>query len=455
MATTIPPVHNYESQIVFSNQSNNIKSTDVINWTIAPSGDDVYFNLYKSRMTLKLKIEFANADDVADAPRNLYVPVKKNMAGIVDNTKVTYTYWDGDKLSALPLSADNENIGQVRSLLNALTDNRHNNEVNEGLKELSYIYYDSLDYDRDPAQLTSYIDLTDKSANVAGRPYGGKLFYNYLKFHQAQGDKYAYCTINVNFSDIFEGCSQERFIHLTQMDAQIYPTNDDAYFYFDTSTTKKIQVTTNPSGDNLKYVEFKGVYFDTCTLWYHSYKTADDSTFDPEDTQLVKNQIMTKTFQIMPNVGRCDDRVLVNFPIKMMFILFTDSNGDFSKLKDVRFKRIALNIAGEQKRIINVDNTNTPEGNDHTFFEWMDYLCNSRSDEYDTLLTYKTWTKQFHVYAFPMGEWFPMRAANQVQFEIELDNSYEGAPNKADMDDGKTGRLQMHLIMVRANTVST
>ena len=30
MATTIPPVHNYESQIVFSNQSNNIKSTDVI-----------------------------------------------------------------------------------------------------------------------------------------------------------------------------------------------------------------------------------------------------------------------------------------------------------------------------------------------------------------------------------------------------------------------------------------
>ena len=188
----------------------------------------------------------------------------------------------------------------------------------------------------------------------------------------------------------------------------------------------------------------------------------------------MKNQIMTKTFQIMPNVGRCDDRVLVNFPIKMMFVLFTDSNGDLSKLKDVRFKRIALNIAGEQKRIINVDNTNTPEGNDHTFFEWMDYLCNSRSDEYDTLLTYKTWTNQFHVYAFPMGEWFPMRAANQVQFEIELDNSYDGAPNvPSEMEveddagddddednnntDGKdhSGRLQMHLIMVRANTVST
>ena len=414
-------------------------------------------------MTFKLKIT-GLTENTTGADKYIYVPVKKNMSGLVNNTKVTYTYWDGDKLSALPLSADNENIGQVRSLLNALTDNRHNNEVNEGLKELSYIYYDSLNYIHEE-QLNSttsqvelvtghFHDLTSEIANVAERPYGGKLFYNYLKFHKAENDKTAYCTVNINFSDIFEGCSQERFIHLTQMDAQIYPTNDDAYFYFDTSTTKKIQVTTNPSGANLKYVEFKGVYFDTCTLWYHSYKTSDDSTFDPEDTQLVKNQIMTKTFHIMPNVGRCDDRVLVNFPIKMMFMLFTDANGDFSTLKDVRFKRIALNIAGEQKRIINVDNTNTPEGNDHTFFEWMDYLCNARSDEYDTLLTYKTWTKQFHVYAFPMGEWFPMRAANQVQFEIELDNSYDGAPNKADMDDGFTGRLQMHLIMVRANTVS-
>ena len=38
--TTVPPVHNYENQIVFSNQSNNIKSNDIINFTIAPSGDD-------------------------------------------------------------------------------------------------------------------------------------------------------------------------------------------------------------------------------------------------------------------------------------------------------------------------------------------------------------------------------------------------------------------------------
>ena len=131
MATTIPPVHNYESQIVFSNQSNNIKSTDVINWTIAPSGDDVYFNLYKSRMTFKLKIT-GLANNASSSSKDIYVPVKKNMSGIVNNTKVTYTYWNGENLASLPLSADNENIGQIRSLLNALTDNKHNNVVNEG-----------------------------------------------------------------------------------------------------------------------------------------------------------------------------------------------------------------------------------------------------------------------------------------------------------------------------------
>ena len=163
------------------------------------------------------------------------------------------------------------------------------------------------------------------------------------------------------------------------MDAQIYPTNDDAYFYIDGAN---IKIANSPDGE-ANNTAFGGVYFDTCTLWYHSYKTSDDSTFDPEDTQLVKNQIMTKTFRIPSGQGFIDDRVLVNFPVKM----FTDDNGDFSTLKDIRFKHISLNIAGEQKRIINVDNTNTPDGIDHTFFEWMDYLCYSRSDEYDTLPT--------------------------------------------------------------------
>ena len=440
MATTIPPVHNYESQIVFSNQSNNIKSTDVINWTIAPSGDDVYFNLYKSRMTFKLKIT-GLANNASTSPKVLYVPVKKNMSGIVNNTKVTYTYWNGENLTSLPLSADNENIGQIRSLLNALTDNKHNNVVNEGLKELSYIYYDDRDYIG--SATASVVSHTAQVAAEIGRPYGGKLFHNMLKFTQPANSTTAYTTINVNFADIFEGCSQERFINLTQMDAQIYPTNDDAYFYINGTN---IQTATSPDATPTN-TAFTGVYFDTCTLWYHSYKTSDDSTFDPEDTQLVKNQIMTKTFRIPSGQGFIDDRVLVNFPVKMMFMMFTDDAGDFSSLKDVRFKRISLNIAGEQKRIINVDNTNTPDGIDHTFFEWMDYLCNSRSDDYDTLLTYKTWLNQFRIFAFPIAEWFPMRAANQIQFEIELDNSVTGAPNS-------TATVRMHLIMIRANTIS-
>ena len=64
--TTVPPVHNYENQIVFSNQSNNIKSNDIINFTIAPSGDDCYFDLYKSRITFKLKITGLIADAAKD-----------------------------------------------------------------------------------------------------------------------------------------------------------------------------------------------------------------------------------------------------------------------------------------------------------------------------------------------------------------------------------------------------
>lgn len=422
--TTIPPTHNYESQVVFSNQQNNIKSNDVINWTIAPSGDDTYFDLFKSRMTFKVKMTGLTS---TSSDKTIYVPVKKNMAGIVNNTKVTYTYWDGDSLASLPLSADNENIGQIRSLLNTITDNKHNNVVNEGLKELSYIAYD---------------DVSSTNAATLGRPYDGKLFYNVLKFVQKSGSTVAYSTINVNFSDIFEGCSQERFINLTQMDAQIIPTNDDAYFYISNGKIKTMSSpTTNPVDTT-----FGGVFFDSCILWYHSYKTANEDAFDPEDTKLVKNQIMTKTFKIPANQGFIDDRVLVNFPIKMMFMVFTDDNGDFSSLKDVRFKRIAMNIAGEQKRILNVDNGNNPDGIDHTFFEWVDYLCNSRSDEYDTLLTYKTWRDQFRVFAFPIAEWFPQRAQNQLQFEIELDNSDDNAPNKTEI-------LQMHLIMIRANQV--
>lgn len=422
--TTVPPVHNYENQVVFSNQSNNIKSNDIISFNIAPSGDDVYFDLYKSRITFKLKITGLTADAKKD--QTLLVPVKKNMSGIINNTKVIYTYFDGDTLKTLPLNADNENIGQVRSLLNTLTDNKHNHIVNENLKELSYIYYDSVDFSGSDDK-----NVTSSTAQVACRPYDGQLFYNKLKFIQKKGSTEAFCTINVNFSDIFEGCSQERFINLTQMDIQLIPTNDDAYFFINNG---KINI-------NGTDTDFGGVFFDTCKAWYHTYKTSSDDVFDPEDTQLVKNSITTKTFNIPANQKFIDNNVIVNFPIKMMFMLFTNENGDFSKLKDVKFSKLTLKIAGENPRSIDVDNNNTPEGKDHTFFEWMDYLCNSRSDEYDTLLTYKTWVNQFKVYAFPISEWFAQKATNNLLFEI----NFEEAPSS-----DKT--TQMHLIMIRANS---
>ena len=58
------------------------------------------------------------------------------------------------------------------------TDNKHNNVVNKGLKELSYIYYDALDYDT--------TDKTERAAvNMGGRPYDGKLFYNIAQVRTA------------------------------------------------------------------------------------------------------------------------------------------------------------------------------------------------------------------------------------------------------------------------------
>ena len=54
---------------------------------------------------------------------------------------------------------------------------------------------------------------------------------NYPQYVQKSRSTVAYSTIKVNFSDIFEGYSQDRFINLTQMDFQNIPTNDDAQFY--------------------------------------------------------------------------------------------------------------------------------------------------------------------------------------------------------------------------------
>lgn len=429
---SLPPIHNYEKQVVFSNREHNFSPNDVINFTIATSADNVYFNLYSSHITLKLKIT-GLTKNTSGAEKVFTVPVKKNMAGIINNTKVTYTYFspEQDGIRTLTLNSDNENTGMIRSILSALTDNSHYSHVNEQ-KELSYILYDDVQYGSDSNEI---IENSKKCARFLKRPYKGQLFFNELTFKQANNSEIAYTTINIPFSSIFECCGQEKFINLCQMDAELILQDSTNYFYINGG---KINIREAYDQD-ITQVNFGNVYIDSCEAWYHNYKSNNDSDFDPQDTEFAKNQILTKTFKIPAHQSFLDNSVICNFPIKVMYILFTNNEGDFSSLEDVKFKKINLNIAGEQKRRIEVDNNNQ-DNIDQYLWEFMDYINNSRSDEYSTLLTYKTFRDQFKIYAFPLSEFFPMRSSNQVQLEIELDG-----------DNSET--LQMHVIFIRASQV--
>ena len=430
---SLPPIHNYEKQVVFSNRNHNISPNDVINWTIATSSDNTYFDLYSSRMSFKLKIT-GLTKNTTGADKIFTVPVKKDMSGIINNTKVTFCFFspDQDGIKTLTLNADNENIGQIRSILNTLTDNSHNNRVNEQIKELSYILYDDVQWGSDANQI---VENTKECARFLKRPYKGQLFFNELTFKQANNSEIAYSTINIPFKNIFEGCGQQRFINLCQMDAEIILQDITNYFYIQDG---KINVREGYDQD-ITQANFENVYIDSCSLYYHNYKSNSDDTFDPEDCQLPKNQILTKTFKIPAHQDFLSDNVICNFPIKQMYILFTNNEGDFSSLEDIKFKKICLNIAGEQKRNIDIDNNN-PDNLDQTLWEWSDYINNSRSDEYSTLLTYKTFRDQFRIYCFPISEWFPQRSSNQLQVEISLDG-----------DHSET--LQMHVILIRASQV--
>lgn len=431
---SLPPIHNYEKQVVFSNRDHNFSPNDVINFTIATSSDNVYFNLYSSHITLKLKIT-GLTKNTSGAEKVFTVPVKKNMSGIINNSKVVYTYFspEQDGIRTLTLNSDNEDTGMIRSILNTLTTNSHNNRVNEQLKELSYILYDDVQYGSDSNQI---IENTKECARYLKRPYKGQLFFNELTFKQPNNSEIAYTTINIPFKDVFVGCGQEKFLNLCQMDAELILQDSTNYFYIDGG---KINIRENYDQD-ITQINFSNVYIDTCELWYHNYKSNNDNDFDPEDCELAKNEILTKTFKIPPHQSFLDNSVICNFPIKTMYILFTNNEGDFSSLEDIKFKKINLNIAGEQKRRMEIDNSNNPDGIEQSLWEWMDYINNARADEYSTLLTYKTWRDQFKIYAFPLSEFFPMRSANQLQFEIQLQG-----------DNAET--LQMHMIFIRASQV--
>lgn len=430
---SLPPIHNYEKQVIFSNRDHNISPNDVINFTIATSADNTYFNLYQSRMTLKLKLT-GLTKNTTGVDKIFTVPVKKNMSGIVNNSKLVYTFFspDQDGIKTLTLNTDCENVGMIRSILNTLTDNSHNNRVNEELKELSYILYDDVQYGSDATEI---VENTKECARFLKRPYKGQLFFNELTFKQPNNSEIAYSTLNIPFRDIMEGCSQERFIPLIQLDCELILQDSTNYFYIQDG---KINIRTGYDQE-ISQANFGNVYIDSCSLWYHNYKSNDDDTFDPADTEIPKNQILTKTFKIPEHQGFIYNNIICNFPIKQMYILFTNNQGDFSSLEDVKIKKICLNIAGEQKRTI-ISEDDTSDGKYSLFYEWMDYVNNSRSDEYSTLLTYKTWRDQFRIYCFPISEWFAQRSSNQLQYEIEL-------------EDENVETLQMHVILIRASQV--
>lgn len=410
-------IHNYQRQVIFTGREHSITPNDQLTFTIAPSGDNSYFNLYKSRLELKIKLTLDKAPGAATTV--VYVPVKKNMSGIVNNTKATYTYWEEGELKTLTMSSDNENVGQVKSILNAIRTPRKQHYVDEGLKELSYIYND---------------DSDDETAIPAERPYGNRLFFDCLKFTFAANATTAYCNITIPFCDIFEGLSSEKFINLTQLDAEVYFQDYTNYFKFDGGNIILRPGATYVENKTLK---LSSVVIDSAYIWLHNYVTADQSFFDPADTIIPKTQIQTKTFKLQAGASYIDNNVIVNFPIKFMYMFFTSGDSDFSKLLDVKFKKLVLSIAGTQKRFIDVDNTNTKEGTDHSLWEFTDYLTNSNDTDYETLLTYRTWTKQFRIIGQPLSEYFPMKASNQLLFEFSFESVIPA------------GGAQMHMVFIR------
>jgi len=128
-----------------------------------------------------------------------------------------------------------------------------------------------------------------------------------------------------------------------------------------------------------------------------------------------------------------------------MFIYFTEEDNDFSHLIPVQFERLSLLMSGEAKR------NYLPEYNgdrvDPTFFENMQYIVNTNNEsDYETLLTYKTYSLQFPIIAIPLCELFSQKLANQL--------SFEGAFRRDGVTISSTGTHSawyMHIVLIRSD----
>lgn len=409
-------VHNFESQVVFSNRKNNISANEPITFTIAPSGDNNYFDLNASYLTLTLEA-VTSAPVNADTECN--VKCLKNMSGLINNSKVTYTLWNDGNLETITLNSDNENSGMHRSILGALRDAKKEHLVAEGLKEFSFIQDTTIEE-----------DAVGNPTNKLQRPGKDCLFYNYLKFEFTKNTSSATKTIVIPFKDVLEGCSTKRFLNLTQMDVEMYP--QDASNFFDNYSNLKAVGGGNPNVQ---------IFMKDCKAYIHSYVCDNSDFFDKDDTKLVKDTIQVKTFLIKDGINNCDDRIIYNFPAKYVFIYFTDKSNNFSKLLDVKLNRISLLMSGEQKRTFIPDYTSTPDSRDIRLWEYLEYIVNTNNEsDYETLLTYRSYVNQFRIIAFPLCEFFAQKATNNLNFEVDIKKKPDGVTD-----------MNMHVVLVRSD----
>ena len=409
-------VHNFESQVVFSNRKNNISANEPITFTIAPSGDNNYFDLNASYLTLTLE---AVTSAAVTGATSCNVKCLKNMSGLINNSKVTYTLWNDGNLETITLNSDNENSGMHRSILGALRDAKKEHLVAEGLKEFSFIQ-DTTIAEADVGKDTNKLQRAGKDC----------MFYNYLKFDFLAGSSSATKTIVIPFKDVLEGCSTKRFLNLTQMDVEMYP--QDASNFFDNYSNLKTV------GGGTPGVQ---IFMKDCKAYIHSYVCDNSDFFDKDDTKLVKDTIQVKTFLIKDGINNCDDRIIYNFPAKYVFIYFTDKSNNFSKLLDVKLNRISLLMSGEQKRTFIPDYTSTPDQRDIRLWEYLEYIVNTNNEsDYETLLTYRSYVNQFRIIAFPLCEFFAQKATNNLNFEVDIKKKPDGVTD-----------MNMHVVLVRSD----
>ena len=237
--------------------------------------------------------------------------------------------------------------------------------------------------------------------------------------------------------------SQERFINLTQMDAQIYPTQRWCVLLHHWKQYQdRIQ-----SGRSLVSKWPTRLSTGGCTLIRARY-----GNHSLQRRAMIPHSILRtlswwrirswpRHSRIPTGQNFIDDRVCWStYPSRWCSLMFTDDNGDFLGTHSRTFDSNGSHFEHRwwtRSAIINVDttHTHTPDGMD-TIFAIVVPMSN------DTLLTYKTWgwiSSASLPSPPPLAEWFP-------DASIESDPVRKRAGGRCCSDDPDAP-----LIMIRAN----